>query len=519
MVREVTAAVKRAHPPTVSKRNSSPTRIEPSCPRLHHRNRQRFPGVGSVSPCRTFWRFSPTRFMRAVKAYAIILRALSGSGSSTLRLTGPLLKSGFLLGMGLGAAKLTTLLAHMLMTNLGGPVLYGTFALALIPIGILTAVGLGGLHQSLIRFGVPLVQRGRPTTEFVRMFRRVTLLSVGASTVLAAGVTALAPMIASEVFAKPEITVPMQIMAVSLPFLVALTMVSYAFRAFEEFWPDTAFRNLLRGVLLLTGVALFGLILPPLNVTRVAWVFTGSAVLAAGLALAFFRIKIRSISHETALQQPAPRSMLRFGIIMTLGVITHEIMMVTDRTLLGVFVSTEEVGLYSGAALFARQTEFGALVVHGVLAPRLAGRTPPDRVDEATATVGKAIALMAAVYVIGVGICATLAPSLLGLLGDGFDEMSSEFTILVAGFSLFSVTTPLSSYIQFRGRPEHDVLVELLGAAVSAALGLLLINTLGTLGAAIATATALASISVARIFVFATTVRRRQESRPITPGD
>ena len=433
-------------------------------------------------------------------------------GSPIVRLNVPLLKNGFPFALGLGAAKLLTLLAHLLMTNLGGPVLYGTFALALIPIGILTFAGLGGLHHSVVKFGASLVRRDHPTTAFVRMFRRVTLISVGTSSVLAAAVMALAPVIAFELFAKPEIAAPIQIMAVSLPFVAFLTMVSYAFRAFEEFWPDTLLRNLLRGVMLLTGVALFGLMRPPLNVTQVAWVFTGSTVTAAGLAFLFFRIRIRTAVGDSEPDRPATRAMLRFGAIMTLGVISYEILLVTDRTLLGVFASTEEVGLYSGAAMLARQTEFGAIVVHSILAPRLARMTTSDRVEEMTTTVGKSIALIAIVYGIGVGICVVLAPQVLALLGHGFEKMATELTVLVAGFAVLAVTTPLSSYIQYCGRPEHDVLICLLGAAVSAALGLFLIDSHGTLGAAIATATALASISLLRVFVFAAALRRRQRA-------
>ena len=453
--------------------------------------------------------FARSRFVRARKSCAIF-RRVQQETTALLRFTGPLLKSGFALALGLGAAKLITLLAHLLMTNLGGPVVYGTFALALIPVGILTFVGLGGLHQSIIKYGAPLIQSGHPTVAFVLLFRQAIVVSIGLSAVLAAGVTAIAPSIASAVFAKPEIAVPMQIMAMSLPFVVVLTMVSYAFRAFQQFWPDTLLRNLLRGVMLLAGVALFGLVLPPLSATHVAWVFTGSTVTAAGLAFLFFRIRIRSAVGDSDSERPATGAMLRFGVVMTLGVIIHEILLVTDRTLLGVFVSTEEVGLYSGAAMLARQTEFGGIVVHGVLAPHLARRATGDRVEEVTTTVGKSIALLVIVYMIGVGICAVFAPHLLAVLGPGFEKMATELTVLVAGFAVLAVTTPLSSYIQFRGRPEQDVLINLLGTAVSAALGLFLIDSLGTLGAAIATATALASISLLRVFVFAVALRGRQ---------
>jgi len=410
-----------------------------------------------------------------------------------------MLKSGAVLVFGLGMAKLLVLAAHLLITNLGGASVYGIFSLALIPINILTFAGLGGLQHSVIKFGTPLTIQNAVSRDFTTLVRTIALTTASLGSLLALILALAAPLIGEHFFGKAEVVSPLRVLALSLPFINLMTILCYAFRATGDFVPDMAIRNILRGISLLAGIALVGLLLPPLTPIVAAWSFTMAAVISCVVAMwLFFRFTATAFDTSTE-TPPYVRDMLKFGAVMTVGIVTHEILTVVDRTLLGRFAETAVVGAFAGAALLARQTEFGAVVLHGLLSQKLSGDAS---LVDSKKFVLKSVVFSVFFYSAVIAVCIFAAPLILGLLGAEFVSVKSEFIILIIGYSLFSISTPLSTFVQFRGRTGYDVAIEFTGVIISSAVGLSLIPAFGSMGAAWGTTSAMLAISVARFGVF-----------------
>lgn len=182
---------------------------------------------------------------------------------------------------------------------------------------------------------------------------------------------------------------------------------------------------------------------------------------------------------------------VRFGVKALVNGILVESYVRIDIVMLGIFVSDQQVGIYSFAALFIEGLYQVPVVVRTIANPVLvhllatAERAPLARFCRRTAGLGFAVfAAVAGAVMIIFPYLAPFFPE--GLVADS----RSLLMILAAGLAVYSMFIPLDYILLQAGQPGRQSLLMTANVFANVALNLALVPFYGVWGAAVATALA-----------------------------
>lgn len=178
-----------------------------------------------------------------------------------------------------------------------------------------------------------------------------------------------------------------------------------------------------------------------------------------------------------------------------------------DILLIGSMVGTREAGSYAVAARVADFAAFGLVVASSVTAPLIAAhwnnRSIPDlrRLLKIT-TIGNALfVLTAASFIAGIG------KYILGIFGASFVDAYPLLIMLLAGKSLYALTGLGTILLTMTGHQKEATWLMGGGLAVQLPLELYLIGEYGAMGAAIASAIAVAGINLSALVIVKTRLK------------
>jgi len=164
--------------------------------------------------------------------------------------------------------------------------------------------------------------------------------------------------------------------------------------------------------------------------------------------------------------------------------------------LLGIFASTDQVGLFSVSNRIAQILVLSLSSFNMALAPSVAKlyamneRTELQRLLTKSACI---IALVCVPLLLGVIL---LREHLLSIFGSKFTAAAPTLAILCAGQIVNATTGNTGILMNMAGHDRETLLATIVSVALSALVGLLLIPTLGALGAATSTSLALAGMNL-----------------------
>jgi O-antigen/teichoic acid export membrane protein len=406
-----------------------------------------------------------------------ILGMARGSGLNLVGSTG---KHVALLGV-------TLLLAHLL-----GRDDVGRYAQASALLAVLETLSLSGVFAALRRFVAVHVADGDHGA--LRGTVRLGLgLSTASSVALGAGLYLAAPWLADDLFRDPELLGPVRFVALTLPFATYANAALAATQGFRTMKPS-AFIGLLFEPLL--RLALTGLLLPVLGLTGAMVALLAGYVAAAGLsAVALARLL------GPARQRPRyhPRELLGFSMVNWLSTLASTGLLWVDTLLLGIFLTSADVGLYNVATRLITMATFVMPAVNSAFAPRIADLHHRGR----TASLQRVYAVAASWNVrLTVPIFAVLVAfpaELLSLFGKGFATAAMVTVVLAVGKFVVAATGPCGLMLDMSGRPAWSMASNLTGLAVNVALNLWWIPEYGIVGSAAAWALSLTLVNLFRV--------------------
>lgn len=397
--------------------------------------------------------------------------------------------AGRVVGAGLGYA-FSVLLARWL-----GAGDLGLFSLAFTVVTAAMVLGRLALDDTLVRF-VALYRGEGALGKLKGAVRLARRTSVAGGVLVMVVLFFSADAIAVAAFGKPELAWVLRGLACMAP-LSNLATVALAAT---------------QGCRVMTYVALTSWIIAPLLQLALAalLIATGSglsgavvaAVAAQGLAALLghrFAARVLPELHDhrvTAVEERA--RVLRFAVSMTaLGVCAFLLTWV-DILLLGVYVPAHELGLYSAASRTAGVTSFFLYSVNTLFAPTMAdlfNRGDLALLERLFKTTKWAITISLPFFL----LCAFEGSDLLALFGPEFRLAALCLTVLSAGHFINSATGSVGYMLTMSGRQNLALANQLGGVSLAIALNLWLIPRWGVLGAAVAMATAMATLNLVRL--------------------
>jgi O-antigen/teichoic acid export membrane protein len=251
----------------------------------------------------------------------------------------------------------------------------------------------------------------------------------------------------------------------------------------------------------------------------VLWVagLRGDAALVAGLLLAdvatfvpaWIRLARRGFFHEVG--RPCyelGRRLCGYGLRAQVGGIITLLNLRFDFIVLSLLSGPAVLGIYAIASKFAELLKIPGLALTYVLYPAYARVTREQAVSQARPAIRKGGIAVAAIVLPLWPAAGFLIPA---IYGSEFDAAVTPARIILLGLVLEGVAGVITAFLYGIGRPGLNSLGMAAGLMITVTLDLLLIPSFGATGAAVASAAAYLSSTLALIWLF-----RRASMR--TPG-
>lgn len=178
------------------------------------------------------------------------------------------------------------------------------------------------------------------------------------------------------------------------------------------------------------------------------------------------------------------KKMLNYGAKVWFGDVSQLANSRIDQFLIGAFLNSHDLGIYTVAVSTAGFTGVVANAVRTIIVPSVAGKETLTEQIKSTLQLFKSYWIFSiffhAIFLISVPI---LVPF---VFGNDYSEAITLCQILIIGSLFINAKTVLSGGIQAMGFPETISLIEFIGMIISLILSYLLIKTNGLIGVAIA---------------------------------
>jgi O-antigen/teichoic acid export membrane protein len=360
-------------------------------------------------------------------------------------------------------------------------------------LSLLELLALGGFGAAATRFVA--LHRAEGDAGAVRGTIRLALaLTVSISIALALALYVAAPWLAEEVFDDARLRVALGFVALTLPVMAFMDVCLAATKGFKSMKP----------------FAMIGFMFEPgLRVTlTVAFVAIGAGLrgamgalfvstLAASVLAA--RALHRLVGPDRVRRSYRPRQVLGFSAMSWMGELATSGLIWADTILLGIYLNSDQVGVYNVATRVVVLASFVMLPINAAFAPRIADLYQRGRTETLRKTYAFATTWIVRLSLPAFIILVLFPRDVLAIFGSGFAAAATVTIILAIGKSIDAATGPCAMMLNMSGRPGINMTDNVAALLLNIGLNLWLIPRFGIVGSAIAWATALAVVNVARV--------------------
>lgn len=382
--------------------------------------------------------------------------------------------------VGTFVAKGGGMLAEILIIRTFAQSEYGLLKLAIITTTLVGAVATLGLTTGLPRqLGVEI---GKENDRRVReaIWGGILVSSV-LSVAVAIGLFLGAPVLA-DAFDAPGFIGPMRVFALVVPAVVAVDVLVAAARGVGDSKPKVLFKQLIPKLSFLAGIGI--VIVADLSFIAVVLAWAGGHVLTAiafvpyGRRIEEFRPTMPSVGVTKAL--------IVFSIPLLAVYMINQIHSWVDTFLVGLYLTPDEVGLYSGTVLLARilTVLFGAIsFMYVPLASRFHGSGDADQINR--------FYLIMTKWIVGASLPLFLVfllyPELVlvTLFGEDYRAGATVMQLLALGFFSHALLGLNGQSLIVFGRQTFVATALAIAVLANAIVSVALIPTFGIEGAAL----------------------------------
>lgn len=372
----------------------------------------------------------------------------------------------------------------------------GVYTLSLSILMVLAMFGQLGLNTGVLRFVGEFKAKGK---NIGPLYKTVLKLVIPVSLAFSVLLFLLSDILAEKAFNDTQLALPMKIIAVTLPFLVLKNMNIEFLRGLKRIKLSEFFRSLDRQlfnvVILLGAIFFFTAIYMPVIILGISF-FIGFVI---SLILVLNRIKFSKENLVTA------KTLITVSLPMMITSFSMLLMGNIDSIMLGIFTTTENVGIYNIALKLAMIVQFILVGVNAIAAPKISEFYWGEKKEELKRIVKFSTTLMfLATFPILVMILA-FPDFLLSLFGNEFIAGKDALMILAIGQFISVISGSVGIVLNMTG--NQIILRNIMSVAllINIILNLILIPIFGILGASIATTISLTMWNLYSVLV----VRRK----------
>jgi O-antigen/teichoic acid export membrane protein len=410
-------------------------------------------------------------------------------------LTREIAKGGGITFVGQVIGKCVNFLFQILLARVLGASTYGIYALGYNLLVITQTVSLLGLGNGVVRFGS--MYRGKGNRNRLKGTCLVAfVLSLASAIIVSTLLFLFAPIIAVDLFDEPDLTAPLRVFSFSLPFYSLMTIAAYSARAFRRMEYDVGVQRVfhpLVNLIIVSAAFLFGF-----RLMGVVYGFLISSAVAAGLGIyllwLIFPDLISGLKPDYELKR-----LLYYSLTILLIGFSHLLLSSTDRIVLGIFHVAQDVGIYNAALVAASQTAIFLGSFNTIFSPIIADLYHQERMKQLESlfkiTTKWIFAMTLPIFLILV----IFSGQIMALFGSQFRNGWMVLIILAIAQLLNASTGAVGFMLTMTGHQKIELVNSLIFGGLNILLNILLVQTYGILGVAIAIGLSLSLINLARL--------------------
>jgi len=426
-------------------------------------------------------------------AFSAVSSPQSSPGVDLEKLTRRVARGSGIVFAGQVAGKIIGVCLQVVLSRGLGPLLYGTYTLAVSVMKILREVGTLGLHGGVVRFSAEAQAKGNRAR--VKGTLTASLgIGIVASAALALSLYAASDWLATTAFSDAGLEPVLRAFAAALPFYTLTFLASRAARGLQVMTADVAVGTVAQPLVNLVAVSIAFLLGWALDGAVAAFVL--STVVSAGLGLyVVFRIAPvlldRDVIASYDLGGLIGYSLPVMGVTLTALFVDQ-----ADRIMIGLLASSADVGIYNVAALLATQVRFMLTSVSAAFTPLISDLYHTGRRDDLR-TLFQTTTRWIVTLSMPLGLVLILFPEpLLWLFGADFLAGAPVVMVLAISSLLNAAVGTIGLMLQMSDHERLVLIDNVLLAVINVGLNLWLIPIYGTVGAAVATAVSVTAINV-----------------------
>lgn len=423
------------------------------------------------------------------QCYLIIATVMSEIVNQALR---KIAKGAVLVFIGTVIGMLLGLVGRIMLVRYITQGEYGIYSLAFVIVSILVLIATLGLDSGSTR--QIAFYRGKGDEWKVRGVVLSSLqVAVISSVFLSLVLFFISDLISIKVFHSPELSTPLKVFCIAIPFFVLINLLTSIFRGFDKAGPSVYFQHILISALF--PLLLVAVVLLNFQFVGVVYAFVASIVLTC-MAFVVYAVRKPPLTlrgKRSASSSLVTKELLLFSLPLCAVAMLNSVAVWTDTLMIGFFKTPGDVGLYNAALPLVRPLPivFTAMSFFYVpLMSQLYAKNEIEDIKRSYAVVTKWIfAATLPVFL----IFALFPEATLNILfGYRYVGAASALQILSLGFFIHTVLGSAISTLVVMGETRFVMWSVLISTIANIALNIALIPPLGIVGAAIATASAFA---------------------------
>ena len=396
---------------------------------------------------------------------------------------------GTIIGMLLGFIGRIILVRYTTQTE------YGIYCLALVVISIFVTISTLGLSEGSTRYIAYF--RGKNEEGKVRgVISSSIKIALVASISLATISFFTSDFISTGIFHTLELSTPLKIFSIAIPFTVLINVFIAIFRGFDRVDAQVYFNNILRPVLyllFLIAVVSFGLSFLGVVYAYVLSIATTCVVFVIYL-MKKYPLSIRSGSSVT---NPMTKELLFFSVPLLAVSMLWMVMSWTDTLMLGYFKTPDVVGVYNAALPLAGLLSMTLSSMNFIYIPIISQLYSKNLINELKRSyiiLTKWIFLMTLPIFFVLFLFPDVVLNL--LFGSRYLGASVALQVLAFGFFLNISLGFTGNTLLVLGKSKFLMLSSLISAIINIILNMVLIPPMGIIGASIASAFSLIVVKI-----------------------
>ncbi len=373
----------------------------------------------------------------------------------------------------------------------------GLYFLGLSIVFFLGVIGNMGLNAATVRFtSIYNTEEGR-RQKLKGITIAASVMSFLFGMVLVAVVFVLADVASGRIFHKPELGGILKVFALSIPFECSMRVLLGSTQGLKLMGYTAITENILwvAARFLLTLVLIYGF---DMKLEGAVWAYTVSSVISACAALYFTNRHIPLFKRKDS---PVfeYREILKFSLPMAFSETVYNLLAQADVLILGLFMTSSSIGVYSIAVRVVVMAQIVFNIFIPVFNPFISELYEKNNLVKLSKLL-KAITRWNVMASFPIFMSIMCFPGVfLRIFGGEFLQASSCLFVLVLARIFTSPSVLPNSMLAMSGRPELQLVNNIILLVLTVILNYVLIPSYGIIGAAVATGTCLVIASLIRI--------------------